>query len=678
MKKILFILFMLVVCKESHSPLMAQVHPEYFLRQGMEVYQEKKFSEAIQYFSTALSLDSSNTSVYYILSAAFLANQEAGKSLRIAKKGMEKFPLESSFYWLAAEAELQLQNFPAALNFYKEVKKHYIKEGKLPQQVNERMLKERIGQLNSQLGSLAAKENNYQKALSYFQEAYRYLPEHPSSYTNLAFTYLQLQRWEQALAVAEKGLLKFPDQQSLIGIKTNALYQKKDYKGLIDEYRKLYQQNPEELEVAITYAELLMADQQYQEAQDFYTRLLEAHPTEKQIYESLIRVYESNLNYPAKVTVLKKMLPHFQEKAPIYQQLSETLSMMEKWKDARAYYDTLLQWSDDPIAIKEKIAQTYLEQDSLQQAEEIYLALLSSNSEIPELFLQLGKIQEELLRWQEALETYKRWNDLTGSEKSFIRLGFVHEKLGNRDSALKNYETTIRNGTTNPLPFLGVSRLLRQSNLDSSFQLSKNALSLSFEQLKQEEKKVTTLFSGSKSLTELSRQKQVIAEAKKQEEAATEAFDHFTSFDYEKVKPALLTLTEDFRESAKLHFLIGRFYYRNQEYESALQRLNSSVGLYSNMAEAHLLIGKIQRKKENLLQSILAYERVLTLDAKNKEAYQQLIKLYQQEDKLELLSDKWLARYRGDQKNQVLKEYLMEALHKAGKFELAKEIGKEN
>ncbi|MBD3276523.1 MAG: hypothetical protein GF372_14505 [Candidatus Marinimicrobia bacterium] len=75
---------------------------------------------------------------------------------------------------------------------------------------------------------------------------------------------------------------------------------------------------------------------------------------------------------------------------------------------------------------------------------------------------------------------------------------------------------------------------------------------------------------------------------------------------------------------------------------------------------------------------IRSYQRVLSINGKNEQAYANLIDLHQNQNSLDKLCDVWMSRYRANRRNDVLKEHLIEALHKAGRYEDAQQIVAQN
>lgn len=77
---------------------------------------------------------------------------------------------------------------------------------------------------------------------------------------------------------------------------------------------------------------------------------------------------------------------------------------------------------------------------------------------------------------------------------------------------------------------------------------------------------------------------------------------------------------------------------------------------------------------EYIREAISSLERALALIPDETSIYSELIQLYREVGQLDQLSDRWSAKFRADKDNELLKEHLIEALHKAGRFDEASEI----
>ena len=90
--------------------------------------------------------------------------------------------------------------------------------------------------------------------------------------------------------------------------------------------------------------------------------------------------------------------------------------------------------------------------------------------------------------------------------------------------------------------------------------------------------------------------------------------------------------------------------------------------------EIHRRIAQIYERGGNITGALQAWERALAADNDMEEAYRQLIRLHRANGTLDGLCDRWLARHRADPGNERLADFLVDALHRAGRYEEARQI----
>jgi len=275
--------------------------------------------------------------------------------------------------------------------------------------------------------------------------------------------------------------------------------------------------------------------------------------------------------------------------------------------------------------------------------------------------------------WPEALLTYQELDKLSPSSEVSAKLAKASEELGQTKQALAYYDSSIQEGAS-AQAYLGLSRILKNEMQDSSLVLAKQAFDLTFSKLTSYEKKLNQKLQGKNTLNGLIDNESLIQNIQKEERFASKAFYHLASFPFDGVSELIIGLTEQFPQSAKIHTYIGEYLYRHDLTEKSHSFLLKSVRLAPNQKEAHNLLGKIYQQKEQYQESILAFERSLSLDNTDTKIYRNLINLYSKTGQLDQLCNKWMIRYQSGADHQILKQPLIEALHKAGRYEEAKKI----
>ena len=656
-------------------------HADRYVTQGMKLYGEEEYERAIVEFERALSLDSLQLRAYVFLTSSYLNVKHPSRAEDIARSGLRWFPHNTDLQFLLAESLLPLQMLDDALAVYIRLLDS-IGKGDVKGFMNIKTdyLKQRIGHIHLWKGEKASYENETMDAIRSYTNALNYIPDSLVVYHNLAYLYLQKEQWSNALEIVGSGMKLYPNNQSLLRMKAYAAYRLNDLTKLESAYEKLYVVDPRNIDDALTYAEILLQNQKVLEAYAMYETLLERHPRERKVYRALIDLYARQLNLRAKLEILKRKMEAFPYDLEILRRIAETNEYLGRWEDARAVYDTLLRETGDTLQIYMAKAQTFLEEYNLESAMMLYESLYYIYPEDHELLYLSGKLYEKLERWEEALDMYEKLTSLSEDPHSYQRMGWIYENLDQPELAMQSYQNALDAHTNHPLPYYRLSKLLTQRDgLDNrSYKLALKAVRTGFGEIKKIQEEKYGLLMGKASEVSIDRlgDSRVIAEQLDDlNEVTEEGFYYFIrKFSPEKVTPVIEELLFDYPGSTRLYYLAGTYYQMIGDVTNALQCFTESVEVNPEFRESHVALGKIYESKGDIQQSIISYERAISLDPEEADAYRALINLYRKNGNLDALCDRWLARYRSRSDNAVLREHLIEALHKAGRHKEAREI----
>jgi len=647
------------------------------LQTAMHYYQSGEYEQAIDALRAVLNQDSTQIQAHILLSASYLQSRNAFMAQLAAEKGLQLFSENTSLNWIEAEALVQQKKYRRAL-------KHYTKidtttnmlNTNVIRPVNREQLQQRIGKVNIALGAQQFQQDSLQAALKRFQTARTYLPDSVSVYRNLAYLYAQMEEWDNSIALADSGLKRFPDNVGLLRIKGSSLFRKKDYEPLLDVYKKLHQLKPDDIDISVAYGEVLLVNHKLAQAKNLYNTLMQAHPKNRKIYQSLAKVNAQQFNFKGKLAVLRRMQQQFPRDSEVLTDIAETYEAMNKWSNARAVYDSIQTFTGDTLRTQLATANTYERQDSLPRAASVYRQLYQQFPAEQRVLIQYGKMLEKLNRWNLALDIYTALDSINSTPYSLLHLGRTYEKLGETVQADSSYQRAVRMGTDHPLPYFGLARFsLQKGDINQSFQLAEKALKKSFQSIADVQQSIQSSVQQESGIAGLQSQENNKEALEEYDRLAREIFEFFTDkFDASQVEPVLLNLLNEYSRSARFHYLVGTFYQKQHQLKKAIRQYIEAAQISPALLEVHLALAEIYQDQNNSEQAIRSYERVLSLDPKNEEAYSALIHLYRSQDRLDKLCDRWMARYRANSNNTVLREHLIEALHKAGRYDDAREV----
>lgn len=635
-----------------------------------EAIQQGDYTAAIDRLETLIAQDSLLMQAYPLLGSSYLAIRQPVLAEETAERGLHHFAGMPFLLWIKAEALMQQGQLKKAIEAYRDVGKH---NGGA---ISDDKIKSRLGLAFQGLGGQYFRQKNYEQAEKYLLKSRGLMPDSLASYSNLGLLYMKQKKWSQALDVIDTGLEHFPDNEDLMRMKASVLYQSRDYGGVIAEYKKLYRQHPDDLDTALAYARLLLAGGEAKKANTIYDRLLKAHPDNRKIYESLVDFFDVRYDMQAKRAALRKMRRQFPGDPDILLRIADTYEKEEKWDQARAVYDTVRTLRGSSRSLKLSVAETYLAQDSLEAASAVFEKLLRNSPDDEDLLLRQGALLEKMGRWKAAGEVYQHLVKVSAGSEGYSGLGRSYLKRDEPDRALEAFSQALARDSRDPADYLQAARLnlsmgARQKAYDQGVEALKRALKA----VQESQQTVKGSLEGNGSLKAMKGAESSVEALKQNDRLARESFGFVSdNFQQDKVEVLLGQLKETYPNSGRLLFLISGYYLDRDDTGRAIPMLKEAVRLSPAIAGAHKALARYYERSGRPVQAIQSYERALSANPDFAEAYQGLIHLYRKQGELDTLCDRWLARYRANKRNKVLKEHLIEALHKAGRFEEAEKL----
>ncbi len=649
------------------------VAQDYEIFQAKQAFQNQEFHEAATISGNILRRDSLNLQAHQLRASSLLAQSKVVQAEEAADEGLRIFPKTTSLLWIKAESLLQRGNTEAALPIYQQIQSSNTS-------FSEEMIRQRLGLIYQSKGGTYYHQDKLDLAEENLKKAKNFMPDTLASYSNLALVYMKQEEWGQALEVIDEGRNRFPNNAGLQQIRANILLENGDYDEVIKEYESLYQKSPNNLDVALPYAQLLMARGEKEKASGIYESLIEQNNDKRRIYESLVEFYGQRHNQDAKRQALRKMQEEFPGDVSILKRIAQTYEQQKKWGLARAVYDTVQTMEGFSKNTSIAVAETYIREASLKAADDIYEQALKNDPTDQELLKLRGKVQKKAKQWVAAEKTFKYLTEISESSYGYAQLAAVQSKLGNVDSAFLNYKKAIGKKTTNPEPYLQLSRMyVEKDSLNQAYELGEKALRMSLAKVQELQQGLIQKFEGNQNLSEMESAEEEGLEFEEMNQLAKDAFDFVTThFPQNKIMPLMHSLREDYSQSGRLLYMISRYYQDHGKKQEAVSLLKESARLSPNLENTHKALGEYYLESGKNIQAIQSYERALSAAPEDEESYIQLIKIYREKGGLNQLCERWLAQFRANPGNKILQEYLIAALHKADRYEEAAEIVKQN
>jgi tetratricopeptide (TPR) repeat protein len=118
----------------------------------------------------------------------------------------------------------------------------------------------------------------------------------------------------------------------------------------------------------------------------------------------------------------------------------------------------------------------------------------------------------------------------------------------------------------------------------------------------------------------------------------------------------------------------GEWYEREGAPERALEMYTRILNINPAVVQAITAMARLHEQNGDLESAILDYRRLQSIDAANTAAYDGLLRLHSRLGRLDELCDEWKRLYAVRSDDKILKERLIEALHKANRREEARNL----
>ncbi len=643
---------------------------------GVQSYRSGDFGAAVTYFENAKKSNPQHKETHLFLAISYLEDDFPILAEKTAMDAYEMFELEGGFLWIAGEAHLKLNQPDSAADHYRTLFRYY-EDFNFSEalQITESKIRNRWIDAELFKSSMAYQSGELDQALQAMDIALRLKSDHPQALKNRIYLLMEKEEWEQALDAIEDAETLLSDDADLIQMKASVYYQLENLDGLLEEYRQLYNRDPKDRETAFTYADILIANQKGSEAELVIVELIEEYPDDRDVYWKLAKVQEKRMYFQEKAAALEWLLENFPGDEQALQELSATQKVLENYDEQRKTLRELLSVTEnveEKLKLYISISDTYLAQNNLKGAEEELQNIRTEFSGNEELLLKLGDILQSGNKWKESLEVYEEISSEQLIRKAGTQMGHAYFQLNETQQAKEILEEVTQSGIDEALAWYLLARIEYNSDRDRAYNLGLRALERGIVDLRNIRQETIENLDEQGLFTDIDDEEEEFEHFR---DLADRSFQFLTDhYEKDKLTGDLQSLTESLGESATLHFYIAKLYDRTGNVDQVIHHAGKSIEIESTFYDAHILLGKVYRESGDFQKAALSFERARSIQPESKSAYQNLITLYDGEGLLTELIQKWEIQFRGESGNEVFKEHLIEALHKAGRYDEAREI----
>ncbi|TVQ71554.1 MAG: hypothetical protein EA363_05705 [Balneolaceae bacterium] len=640
----------------------------YWFNEGVALFEMGDVETSVYSFESAIEQDPYHAEAHVYYFSALLGSGQYETAAEQGEEITSRFPNHARLLALRADALYRI-NPEDALPIFRQLRQlimrqpDYRKDG-----IDLAMVNRSLGLLHEQLGGMRYQNRQYDQAIESFRDARRYIPDTLSVHNNLAYIMIEQGQFDQASDVLDEAIERFPDADNLLLMKVRIANERGRETEAVKILQQLHQKNPGDTDRAIAYGQALLNANQAVKANEFFQEMIATYPEERRFYRTLIDINRQRMNLAGMHQVLGMKVKEFPDDRHLAEEYTRSFLMKRDYKTAHQRYDSLATL-ESSIRLARLAAHALVFGESYEAASDYYITLENKWPDEPAIKREHGLLLEHLKRNEMAAERYQSYLDDHRDGRFIIKLT---DLTADSDARTKLLDQALE---TNYKPFAQRRRLAAVLRQEEDFGLAEEVLDGLFAMYAGRQDRVRSILEQDMQRLEPGQPDLFHARTELSEVVLEmdQVFDRLTAArDFDQALKVFASLSEKWSGSALLSFQKGRLLAHHGQYEEAIEEIREAIQLGAGGQDVHMTYGNVWWKKGNYDQAALSFERVLTEDPEHAPAFRSLIRISEEFGRLDEIADRWLSRYRNNRNNQILREHLIEALHKADRIEEAR------
>jgi len=636
-------------------------------------YENEEFGEVIGLLKPLIEQYDLNEDAYQLLISSYLQKGQRENAREWTDRAIGRFPSSLDLRILEIEAETTDSN--KALQLLRTTISDF-QAGLLE---SERLRLNHLKDFKARLYMIIGRDKldlmDYKSAIQHFEAATEFAPENIETHRGLLFAYLNAENYNEILQTYQNIPEDLQSDHQLTTLRSHALVELGKMDEVLELYRERYEMNSEDISTALTYGQLLIETGQLTDAGELFENLLEEYPHEQKIYDFLVDLNHRTRNYEGVVNVIKRQMEQFPQDEDLPIQLARAHQLNGDTGQAIAVYDSLQTKRGNIYDVVHPKAALLFREGKKHDA---YLELkqVEGREENHIIEKQLGKIALQKGSPEAAVSHFSEY--LVKNPADSLTLVLKARSLketGNKAEAKSTYQKVIESGANWPEAYHHVFQQNHQKKgeMEEWF----NAFSNSIQNI--ETRKQVLMLEAQLAMQDMNliQERSFYPKQKQFGELQESLWDlyKFGNQTLEKnlFEELLWSLKERHPGFPALYKMAGNFY-REFDEEKALSVYKSGIDVDSENVSVIKAIAEIKKNRGEIDDSILWYERAHTVES-SPEVYRALIRLHREAETLDGLVNRWLIEFHSQPGiDPVFQQYLIDALHRAGRSSEAREI----
>ncbi|WP_164682409.1 tetratricopeptide repeat protein [Cyclonatronum proteinivorum] len=535
-----------------------------------------------------------------------------------------------------------------------------------------------LGMLYEEIAGIRYESGDREGASEALRKARTLNADRFNVHNNLAYILMEAGQYAQAFEALEEGLARFPDHPDLLLMQANILGEQGEAEASVQVLERLHRAEPQNVNISIAYGRALLFNNEAVKANEHFQQMLALHPEERRYYRTLIDINRMRSNFRGLHAVLERKVAQFPDDEALARELAESFLTISEFETAHQQFDSLsVLLSDAELA--RRAAHALLFGDHNEEAVSYYQEISTRFPQAAVLKREHTRVLLELDRPEQARAVFTQ---LPESEQTGLLLALISRTEPDEDSRNVWRSRAAQTAWAPLSDWYAMQERAAEGQIYSEPELS----SLTNRLLRYYRDQQRMVSGQVEVMLEQQAQEHPMPPPLREADQLrflTEALTGITAFvrkqtSAETAQAYFDALLSQWPDSPLLYEAYANWLERRNSPDAAITALRQAVQLGARGPEVHHRMGILFEQSGEYMEAALAYERALSEDSRYSAAYRSLIRLSERETdpalSLEQLADRWYARFQNNAGNDMLREYLIETLHKSGQTARAREV----
>ncbi len=656
----------LILLLAMQAPAFAQTAD---LQKAATLYTSGKYEEAGKLFESIINAGNASKEVYSGAIDCALKLKQYGKASALTESALAKFGSNYDLELLQAQLYNQLGNTAKSISALEKTVKRY------PDSTG---LKITLSDLYTLRGSELYQNKKMEESAAALTTALRYNPKNPDARKNLIIIYLQEKKYKEALPYSKDAYRLFPNDKIIRQLYFETLIGLENFAEAVKVSEQIVKNSPDDIQAGLNNALLYRYNQEPQKALDKYAELRQKFPGSKEVYQAEISFLELASRYDTIIARYREFLVLNPGDKDMIIGLGKTYETRKSYDTARTVYSELIE-KDIYRDAQLLIAETYVKENKNDTAISVYQKYLISGGKNPDAFTRINELLIKADRTAESREYLLRAVSVHPSKTEFTVSLAKSYYYGNQPDSAMMWLEKVKNFYLEFPEIPYITALIYLDRKDTSralFQLTR-AIKYSLEQTQKIQAQILGAVSGNNINNPDS------VETAKSKGAELDAVTALLKDSFKRLKElqkpesyisTLKKLITDLPSAALLYLQRAKYLEETGSLTEAAEDYETALILSPSSDEVQMAAGNYYESRGENEKALIAFRKASSLNKKLSYPYSKIIDLAQKLGTLNEICDYWLKLYETDLKNSILREHLIEALHKAGRMKEAEKV----